>query len=182
MCPPVDTPHDIDDYPHYYDPLYFPHLHPSIFENLLNFCNWLASALDNHQLLCHCCPLVKNACVFYDRMIISIAGNGRSVTMSLQALESAQYRHCMVLLKIAKCNHLSVSQYLPIRTSDLPSWFLYSPELVEQQLMFMSMDDLLSSASTSGIKFVVQRAFVSMLFDLTYWQLDNACVCYRLNN
>ena len=123
MCPPVDTPHDVDDYPHYYDPLYFPHLHLSMFENPSNFCNWLASALDNHQLLCHRCPHVKNVCVFYDGMIISIACNGHSVVLSLQTLQSAQYCHCTVLLKIAKHDSLSVSQYLPIKTSDLPSCF-----------------------------------------------------------
>ena len=85
-------------------------------------------------------------------MIISIACNGRSVVLSLQTLQSAQYCHCTVLLKIAKCDSLSVSQYLLIKTSDLPSWLFYSPELVKQQLMFMSMDDLLSSACATGIK------------------------------
>ena len=151
MCPPIETPHLIDDYPLYYDPLYFPHLHPLVFENSLNFCNWLASALNNHWLLCHRCPVFKNVCVFYDGMIISIACNGCSVTMSFQALQNARYHHCTVLLKIAEHVPLSVSQYLPIRTSDLPPWFLYSPELVKQQLMFMLMDNLLPSARASGI-------------------------------
>ena len=152
MCPPVETPHIIDDYPHYYDPLYLPHLHPSVFENSRNFCNWLASALNNHQLLCRRCPVLKNVCVFYDGIIISITCNALSVTMSLQSLQSAQYHHCKVLLKIAEHHPLTVSQYLPIRTSDFPPWFLYSPELVKQQLMFMSAHNLLLSARASGIK------------------------------
>ena len=152
MCPPVETSHVINDYPHYYDPLYFPHLHRSIHESSHNFCTWLASALDNHRVLCHRCPVLKNVCVFYDGMIVRIACNGRSVTMSLQALQSAQYQHCTVLLKIANHDPLSVSQCLPIRTSDFPSWFLYSPELVKLQLMSMSMNDLVSSACASGLK------------------------------
>ena len=149
MCPPVDIPHAIDDYPNYYDPLYFPHLHPSVFENSRNFCNWLASALNNHKLMCHHCPVVKDVCVFYDGMIVSIACNARSVTMSLQALQSAQYCHCTVVLKIVKRDSLSVFQYLPVRISDLPSWFLYSSELVKQQLMLMTVDDLLSLGTFS---------------------------------
>ena len=151
MCPPVETLHLIDDYPHYYDPLYFPHLHPSIFENSHNFCNWLASALNNHRLLCHRCPVLKNVCVFYDGMIISITCNARSVSISLQALQSARYRHCSVLLKITEHDPSNVSQSLLSKTSDLPSWFFYSPELLKLQLTPISMDNLLSSARGSGI-------------------------------
>ena len=146
MCPPVNTTHLVDDYPNYYDPLYFPHLHPSVFENSFNFCNWLASALNSHKLMCHHCPIFEDVCVFYDGMIVSIACNARSVTMSLQALQNAGYHHCIVLCKIAKRDPLSVFQHLSTRITDLPSWFLFSPKLVKQQLMSMTMDDL----STTG--------------------------------
>ena len=149
MCPPVDIPHTIDDYPNYYDPLYFLHLHPSVFENSCNFCNWLASALNNHMLMCHHCHVVKDVCIFYDGMIVSIACNAHSVTMSLQALQSTQYCHCTVMLKIAKRDSLTVFQYLQVRISDLPLWLLYSSELVKQQLMLMTMDDLLSLGTFS---------------------------------
>ena len=158
MCPPVEIPHVIDDYPVYYDALYFPLLHPAVFENSHNFCNWLASALNNHQLLCHRCPVVKNVSVFYDGMIMIITCDARSVAISLHTLQSAQYHHCSVLLKMTDLDVLSVSQCLPIRSSDLPSWFLYSPELVKQQLMSMSMDDLVSSAHTSSISWKLRRS------------------------
>ena len=76
MCPPVNT-NLVDDYPNYYDPLYFPHLHLSVFENSLNFCNWLASALNSHKLMCHHCPIFEDVCIFYNGMIVSIACNAR---------------------------------------------------------------------------------------------------------
>ena len=54
MCPPSEIPHLIDDYPYYYDPLYFPHLYPSLFVNSRNFCDWLASALNDHHYNMQC--------------------------------------------------------------------------------------------------------------------------------
>ena len=40
-CPPHDTMHKTDDYPIYYDALYFPELHLSTFETLETVKAWL---------------------------------------------------------------------------------------------------------------------------------------------
>jgi len=151
MCPSSEIPHLIDDYPYYYDPLYFPHLYPSLFANPRNFCNWLVLALNDHHTVCYHCITYTNVCVFYDGMIITITCNARSITMSLQVFENAGYHHCVVFSKINQSNPLSVSNYLPI-TSDFPSWFHYSPELVNQQLMHVSLQNLSQSARGVGIQ------------------------------
>lgn len=104
MCPPFQTLHVIDDYPYYYDPLYFPELHPTLFDNAQRFCDWLVSALNNHHLLCHRCPMYGNVCVFYDGVSFVISCNARSITMSMQLFESAAYYHCIVFSKIAELN------------------------------------------------------------------------------
>ncbi|KAI5982274.1 hypothetical protein EDC04DRAFT_2844528 [Pisolithus marmoratus] len=65
MC---QTPHSIDDYPDYYDPLYFPHLHLMLFDNSQNFCNWLASALNSQHLTCCCCPAYSNVWIFKPKL------------------------------------------------------------------------------------------------------------------
>ena len=40
-CPPHDTMHETDDYPMYYDALYFPELHLSMFKTLETVKAWL---------------------------------------------------------------------------------------------------------------------------------------------
>ena len=158
MCPPSEIPHLIDDYPYYYDPLYFPHLYPSLFVNSRNFCDWLASALNDHHVSCCRCNSYMNVSVIYDGMIITITCNARSVTMSLQVFENAGYHHCMVFSKIDQNNPLNVSDYLSIKISDFPSWFHYSSELVNQQLMHVSLQTLSQSARGVGIQGEVLRS------------------------
>ena len=152
MCPSSETLHLIDDYPYYYDPLYFPNLYPSLFVNPNNFCDWLAFALNDHHVVCHRCTTYTNVCVFYDGMFITITCNAQPVTMSLQVFENAGYHHCMIFSKIDQKNPLSVSDYLLIRTSDFPPWFHYSSELVNKQLMGISLKNLSQSACGIGIQ------------------------------
>ena len=151
MCPPIETPHFAEDYPYYYDPLYFPHLHPSIFDNADHFSHWLASALNDHHRYCYRCITPMDVCVFYDGMVIVITCSGRSVVLSLQSLENVSYHHCAVFSKIVQRDLLTMSDYLPLRTSDFPLWFYYSSDLVHQQLMSMPLQHLKQSARRTGL-------------------------------
>ena len=152
MCPPIETAHTVDDYPLYYDPLYFPDLHPSIFDNPHNCCHWLASALNDHHLHCRRCGVYTDVCVFYDGMLIAVTCSGRSVFLSLESLENTSYQHCMVFSKIAQRPPLNVSDFLPLKAFDFPPWFYYSSDLVHQQLMSMPLQLLKQSARGAGIR------------------------------
>ena len=52
LCPPCNILHDIDDYASFYDPCYYPHLHPSVFATRESTCAWLLSGLQTHSLSC----------------------------------------------------------------------------------------------------------------------------------
>ena len=41
LCPPHDVLHDIETYPLFYDPLYYPQYHLHVFSTAENFCSWL---------------------------------------------------------------------------------------------------------------------------------------------
>ncbi|KAG2112593.1 uncharacterized protein F5147DRAFT_683654 [Suillus discolor] len=47
-CPPYNLCHLIELYPLYYDPLYYPQYHPSVFATSENFCIWLRASLSTH--------------------------------------------------------------------------------------------------------------------------------------
>ena len=61
-CPPEGM-HNIADYPLYYDPLYFPHEHSSVFETPENFVAWLSRSLNSHHIHCADCDLEFVGCV-----------------------------------------------------------------------------------------------------------------------
>jgi len=46
LCPPHNIVHDIGPYPAYYDPLYFPHLHASIYATV-QFLSLVAQLIEN---------------------------------------------------------------------------------------------------------------------------------------
>ena len=45
LCPPANIAHDPNDYPDFYDPLYYPMLHPNIFMTIESVSSWLVTAL-----------------------------------------------------------------------------------------------------------------------------------------
>jgi hypothetical protein len=45
LCPPHDLVHDLESYPTFYDPLYYPHYHPYTFSTPENLCAWLQDCL-----------------------------------------------------------------------------------------------------------------------------------------
>ena len=55
-CPPHDTMHETNDYPLYYDTLYFPELHLSTFETMETVKAWLFTGIGKHKISCRCAP------------------------------------------------------------------------------------------------------------------------------
>ena len=54
-CPPHNVPHEISQYPLYYDACYFPEIHPRVFETIESGKYWLLDALHNHSTICESC-------------------------------------------------------------------------------------------------------------------------------
>ena len=55
-CPPHNIMHETNDYPLYYNALYFPKLHLSIFETLETVKAWLVAGIAEHKINCGCTP------------------------------------------------------------------------------------------------------------------------------
>ena len=72
-CPPHNVLHEIDDYPRFYEPTYFPCYYDSIFVSEESVCGWLLSSLQNHSE--NCCTHsqhIYHAIVTSDHKISSI--------------------------------------------------------------------------------------------------------------
>ena len=57
-CPPHDVLHEIDDFPLYYNPLYYPLYNTSVFKTKVSVCLWILEELKIHLISCQsCAPL-----------------------------------------------------------------------------------------------------------------------------
>ena len=61
-CPPHNVFHSVTEYPEYYDPIYFPKCHVSLFESEVAICAWLLNKLQIHSILCTSCPPLHPLC------------------------------------------------------------------------------------------------------------------------
>ena len=103
QCPPFDVEHNIDDFPVYYDPLYYPLLYPHIMSTSQSVCDWLASAINNHLYQCHKCfsslPSLKiDSKISFENgfFVISDVVSHFQVVLPLYVLEKSSYVHCHV--------------------------------------------------------------------------------------
>ena len=56
-CPPHNVVHDLCQYDNYYDPLYSPADHSSLFDSESSVCAWVLDGLQNHRVACGSCSL-----------------------------------------------------------------------------------------------------------------------------
>ena len=54
-CPPHNIVHDLCQYEDYYNPLYSPADHSSLFDSELSICAWVLDSLQNHHVVCGSC-------------------------------------------------------------------------------------------------------------------------------
>ena len=59
QCPPHDVVHDVSQFPDFYDALYYPMDHPSLFVSEQNVCAWLSDGLRAHFSRCFFCSSSK---------------------------------------------------------------------------------------------------------------------------
>ena len=75
-CPPHNVFHSVTKYPEYYDPLYFPECHVSLFESETAICAWLLNNFPLFVLLVlHCILCVKISkiqCVIFRIFLLSV--------------------------------------------------------------------------------------------------------------
>ncbi|KAG2137734.1 hypothetical protein BD769DRAFT_1435872, partial [Suillus cothurnatus] len=87
-CPPHNLCHLIESYPLYYDPVYYPQFHTSVFATSENFCLWLRVSLSTHC----------NACLTCRSKFPSDVSSLLSVSVLSDAwFESPGYSHCKLL-------------------------------------------------------------------------------------
>ena len=61
-CPTHNVFHSATEYPQYYDPLYFPKCHVSLFESEVAICVWLLNNLQIYSIVCSSCPPLCPLC------------------------------------------------------------------------------------------------------------------------
>jgi hypothetical protein len=101
-CPPDDVEHMASDYPAFYDALYFPEDHFSIFETEFFFCEWLLERVDYHSYTCRSCPQVPpclrtvdwNNQVSYENRCFTINFYGICTTISIIDVQSSFFSFC----------------------------------------------------------------------------------------
>ncbi|KAI5980519.1 hypothetical protein EDC04DRAFT_2860007 [Pisolithus marmoratus] len=130
-CPP-DGPHIPADYPLYYDPLYYPHEHVSIFETPIKFVTWLSKSLKSHHVHCVNCELEFAGCILFNNYSLKVSYALYCVCLmkSPEYFASASYTHCLACspsLNIAAC----VAQQM----DRLPSWLQYSESVYMLNLL-----------------------------------------------
>lgn len=96
-CPPHDVVHLVETYPLYYDALYFPELHLTIYASSHGFCSWLHSALSSHLRHCQTCILFPSELsVTFEDATFCVKLGGEQRFFHHQHFECETYTHCTV--------------------------------------------------------------------------------------
>ncbi|KAG1841621.1 hypothetical protein C8R48DRAFT_781332 [Suillus tomentosus] len=132
-CPPPLIPHDINDYPVYYDALYYPRYHTHHFDTPQNFCLWLFNSLTSHHHQCRACSVVFRGCVAFDGISIVVAHSLASISVSLHQFEASGYRHCVILHCLSRARNAAVST-LVSKSDQYPAWFSQSEQTIANRL------------------------------------------------
>ena len=151
LCP-LEGSHETANYPRYYDPLYYPREHTTIFETPKNFVDWLSKTLNSHHLSCMNCDLKFSGCVAFDdsRLKIFHCPYPICLTKSLDYFASADYTHCLLLsdLKVpVDSPFLTVAACMELQMSGLPRWLQYSESVYKCNLSCLKLNSLALSVS-----------------------------------
>ena len=107
-CPLHNFVHDIVSYPKYYDPIYYPHCHPKIFQTPMTVKEWIKGTLNCHfSECCGCCyeslDSIKYSVVWHNPYFLVCSflnGIMMQCTVSLKDPESPNYTHCWLLSQL----------------------------------------------------------------------------------
>ena len=118
------------DFPIYYDALYFPHLHPSVFETPDSFCRWLSTAVKNHQSGLHACSCMSLTLPFsidhIDRHFRVTFGQ-HSTCLSTADVESCSFTVCRMLRQLLTIVDPPFETAKDVLLNDNPTW-CYRPD------------------------------------------------------
>jgi len=98
--PPHNMLHDIESYPLFYDPLYYPRFYPHIFCASRSFCSRLQGSLLSHRESCTSCRGGHGhvTATFNDNRL-SVDVRGVSMSFSTAYFEAADYSHCRLFAR-----------------------------------------------------------------------------------
>jgi hypothetical protein len=151
LCPPHNIVHDIGPYPAYYDPLYFPHLHASIYATAYSFCRWLHNSLRMHCAACLRCVSIDAAVtnVLFDGVFLCVVVDGVHKMFERAHFESQFYIPCSVFRQFNP-NHGDVvptaGSLAHLTQHKDPFWFHYAESCYVENLQCLPSSVLTSSA------------------------------------
>lgn len=162
-CPPDEIPHDPLDYPLYYDPVYFPTMHETVFQDPNSVCRWLSIAMEEHWTRCNSCgkPLGVTSCsVTYSLDCFTLPCAQRSVTIRADDIESSGFTFCRVSRKFhsESASHPIENFDINITLSNNPYWFYFKDVEYETNLNQLPVPILSRSmSSVTGRSFRLVR-------------------------
>lgn len=154
LCPPPNHVHCVNEYPSYYDPVYYPQFTGCCFDTPQNFCHWFRNALSLHHIVCPQCSQFIGY-VFYDGVAIYVREDYGFVALSQHQIESVSYTHCSVLRLIQSCKlwSISLNERWSIQHHEFPCWFFYPVELYELHLSVLTFNILMLSARSLHLSY-----------------------------
>jgi hypothetical protein len=119
QCPPHNVEHDIEQFPSYYDPIYFPSYHSSLFLTEQTVCQWLLMGLEEHSRQCRSCPELqaiydsfKNE-VCYTCPFFHVTFMGIRLSVSYTFVQCSSFSFCRLhrrfVLLVSKMQSMSVN-------------------------------------------------------------------------
>jgi len=157
-CPPHDVIHDINDYPKFYDALYYPQWYPQFFLSPNKCSMWLERCLNEHVSKCYNCKSehVVQVQIVSDEFRV-MRNDGNICNLSILALESALYSHCSLFAEFAKIsrsrNTIMDGQTRMWLMNENPRWMVLGEEIYMANLIDLPAT-VLSKASNGCIRYV----------------------------
>ena len=159
-CPPFDEDHVIENYPVFYNPLYFPCYYQLLFSTGPNVCAWLLKGLQDHFVSSCLCPKTKfcpdefdeSDDVCYNSAFFDIKIQGVRFQVPLVFVESVSFSFChlyrRILIQKFKISSL-ISNDVDLWTldarkknSEIPIWFVRDREVFSELLSSLSLSEL----------------------------------------
>lgn len=139
ICPPIEGDHELDDYPEYYTPLWFPDLFPETFTYPDKFCRWLETELGREW---HVEMGIQEVLVFskeevYPPFILSF------IDIASEDFYPADIYDTNRVLSLASSENIT-------KSDSLPRWLFFDIEHVGISLNLISSKDLRRACRDTG--------------------------------
>ena len=173
QCPPHNLYHDIEDYPEYYNPLYFPAFYASLFASENSVCEWLLNEFRCHMLTCLSCPHLPS---FLEREIDGCRFDGFFFHLTFQ---SVHFQFPLTFVEGQTFSFCTLQRRLVLSITKLHFSF--------ENLNFVD-NELLIYGKIGGIEIPVwifrdRESYVLSLLALPVFQLRNvACISHSSHN